>query len=240
MSKARPADWFDRAFDALYAELYSHRDDSEATQLVGSLAERFPLRGTVLDIGCGAGRLLDPLRAAFGSSVGLDRSWVLLRRARSRAVLVPLVRGDMRELPFADGVLGSAVSLFTSFGYFDNVAEDERALREAGRVLAPGGRFVLDYLNPEVTRQVGPVMVEERRWVDPSGPFLRKEVSVAGDESVRYEERVRLYAPSHLESLCEAVGLGVRALWGGYDGAAYDPEGSSRIIVLAERTGDRS
>lgn len=240
----RPIDWFDQAFDELYADLYSHRDDSEARRLVQSLEERFPLQGPVLDVACGAGRLLEPLRAAFGASVGIDRSAPLLRRARARGVASPLIRGDMRELPFASRSLGSAVSLFTSFGYFDSVEQDSQALREVGRILPPAGRFVLDYFNPDTTvrhlipssiRQVGSLAVEERRWVDPSGPYVRKEVSVMGDEPVQYQERIRLYDAATLQSLCSAARLRVRELWGSYDGSGYDPDRSPRLILLCER-----
>lgn len=244
MSETRPTDWFDHAFDELYADLYSHRDDSEARRLVQTLEERFALRGAVLDVACGAGRLLDPLRSTFGASIGIDRSDPLLRRARRRGSVSPLVRGDMRDLPFVAAAFGSAVSLFTSFGYFDTVEQDGRALREVGRILVPAGRFVLDYLNPTTTirhlipssiRQVGSVAVEERRWVDPSGPFLRKEVSVKGDAPMRYQERIRLYDAPSLQSLCLAAGLRVCALWGGYDGSVYDPDRSSRLILLCEK-----
>jgi SAM-dependent methyltransferase len=244
MSDPRPTDWFDLAFDELYADLYSHRDDCEARVLVHSLQEKFPLRGAVLDVACGAGRLLEPLRAAFGESVGIDRSAALLHRARARGSSSPLVRGDMRELPFRSGTFGSAVSLFTSFGYFDSVEQDRQALCEVGRTLAPSGRFVLDYLNPDTTirhlipssvRRVGSVVVQERRWVDPSGPYLRKEVSVTGDEPVRYEERIRLYDAVGLQSLTSAARLRVEAFWGSYEGASYDRDHSPRLILLCER-----
>ena len=71
--------------------------------------------------------------------------------------------------------------------------------------------------------------------MDPTGPFLRKEVSVTGDEPVRYEERIRLYDAAGLQSLTSAARLRVEALWGEYDGAPYDRETSSRLILLCER-----
>ncbi|MCA9728879.1 MAG: class I SAM-dependent methyltransferase, partial [Candidatus Eisenbacteria bacterium] len=235
---------FDRAFDSLYADLYAHRDDGEARQLVRTLAERFPLVGPVLDIACGTGRLLAPLSGAFAGAVGIDRSPALLRRAREREGGHALVRGDMRELPFAAGAFGAAVSLFTSFGYFDREAEDRAVLAEAARVLTRHGRFVLDYLNPGPTvahliprssRIVGDREVEERRWLDESGPFLRKEVRVAGDPPVVYQERVRLYEPDRLVAQLSACGLEVRDRWGGYQGQEYAAEQSARLILLAER-----
>src|SRR5262245_49884815 len=62
--------------------------------------------GTVLELGCGTGRLAIPLARAGASVVGIDRSEPMLERARQRVKrfrltsTVRLVRGDIRYLPF--------------------------------------------------------------------------------------------------------------------------------------------
>jgi SAM-dependent methyltransferase len=156
----------------------------------------------------------------------------------------------MRALPFPACSFGAAVSLFTSFGYFETADEDAAVLAEVARVLQPGGRFVLDYLNPGPTiahlipssqRTVGRRRVAERRWIDPAGPFLRKEITVLeeGADVVRYDERVRLYAPAELEEALRVEGLGTRTRWGSYSGEPFDPGRSLRVILLADRETER-
>src|SRR4029453_13278801 len=63
--------------------------------------------GRTLELGCGTGRVLLPLARAGVSIVGIDRSEPMLSRNRTRlrrskkARSASLVRGDVRDLPFA-------------------------------------------------------------------------------------------------------------------------------------------
>jgi SAM-dependent methyltransferase len=70
--------------------------------------------GTVLELGCGTGRLSLPLARAGVPLVGIDRSAPMLAYARRRARRarlagqLSLVRGDIRHLPFAPAVPDAA------------------------------------------------------------------------------------------------------------------------------------
>ncbi|MGA6826762.1 class I SAM-dependent methyltransferase [Nitrospira sp. NS4] len=70
-------------------------------------------RGAVLlDLGCGGGQDAEELRRKGYRVVGMDLTAAFLRTAREEAPLLPLVRADMRELPFRaasfDGVWAAA------------------------------------------------------------------------------------------------------------------------------------
>ena len=73
---------------------------------------------------------------------GVDLSEPMLEEARARSPNLPgtplYVRWDARDLPFREQFDG-AVSLFTSFGYFDDAEDDRRILRGVARALVPGG-----------------------------------------------------------------------------------------------------
>ena len=198
----------------------------------------------ILDVGCGTGRHLPRIRERGGEPVGLDLSPSLLAEAARTGV--PLVRGDMRALPFAEGRFDGLTSLFTSFGYFSR-DEDRTVVREAVRVLRPGGFHVLDFLNrdrvlahpnPESERESGGWRIRERRRIeDEGGGRVVKRVTVLGESSaepvVDYEERVNLWGAAELTELLRESGLRVLREWGEYDGAPFDSQASSRHVWLS-------
>jgi SAM-dependent methyltransferase len=164
--------WYEEAFGEFYADLYAHRSPAEVVELLGAIERTRPLDGPALDVACGGGRLVREL-AEFGlSAVGVDLSLPLLRRARRLGKDLQLARSDMRSLPVRGGAFATVFFLFTSFGYFDDPAEDESVIQGAARALRPGGWLVLDFLNPRPTleglvpesvREVRGMEVHERR-----------------------------------------------------------------------------
>ena len=52
------------------------------------------------------------------------------------------------RLPFRVNYFDLVFNFFTSFGYFETARENDNALRTLKNALRPGGRLVLDYLNP--------------------------------------------------------------------------------------------
>lgn len=108
--------------------------------------------GDFLDVGTGTGRILELLGPRVSRAVGVDLSREMLAVARAnleRAGLrnCSLRHGDMYQLPLATASMDAAV-----FHQVLHYAEDPlRALREAARVLKPGGRLVIvDFAPHEV------------------------------------------------------------------------------------------
>ncbi|MET1000942.1 MAG: class I SAM-dependent methyltransferase [Acidimicrobiia bacterium] len=90
------------------------------------------LRGPVLDVGCGEGRLASLLPDAV-AWVGADSSPALLAENPFR----PVVLADMRALPFRNEAFAEVVHLWCLYHLDDPVV----AIREAARVLRSGGRY---------------------------------------------------------------------------------------------------
>ncbi len=97
------------------------------------VAERLRARRLlpVLDLGCGDGALARAVGPGW-QWVGLDRSLTMLRRAPQ-----PVVRGDARRLPFRDATFASVAALWMLY----HMPDPQVTIREAHRVLRPGGLF---------------------------------------------------------------------------------------------------
>jgi ubiquinone/menaquinone biosynthesis C-methylase UbiE len=93
----------------------------------------------VLDLGCGAGRLMPALEAR--RVIGLDIARELLAEARLQLPSAQLVLGDGNALPFRAEVFDGVVAADSAFALLDM----PRALRECGRVLRPGGVLALHH-----------------------------------------------------------------------------------------------
>jgi ubiquinone/menaquinone biosynthesis C-methylase UbiE len=99
----------------------------------------------VLDIGCGTGQLAFRVKQAFPGAcvVGCDFSAGMLQRAAVRSRRVRWVRGDAGRLPFHD----HAFDVIMSTEAFHWFPDQDAALAEFFRVLAPGGQLLLALVN---------------------------------------------------------------------------------------------
>lgn len=114
-------------------------------------ADLLPLQPAdrVLDVGCATGALtrrlarrLDPARG--GLALGIDASPDMVAVARRRSTALPCCRFDIataEALPYPDAVFDALASSF--FLHHLDRTDKLRALREAWRVLKPGGPCVI-------------------------------------------------------------------------------------------------
>ncbi|WP_347957929.1 class I SAM-dependent methyltransferase [Gordonia aichiensis] len=112
--------------------------------LLGEVAGR-----DVLEVGCGSAPCSRWLKARGANVIGLDLSIGMLRHGLQAMRLdtepVPLVQAGAEHLPFADASFDIVCS---SFGAVPFVADSARLMREAARVLRPGGRWVFATNHP--------------------------------------------------------------------------------------------
>jgi SAM-dependent methyltransferase len=106
--------------------------------VLDGLALPAPAATRILDAGCGSGRNMVEL-ARRGTVTGVELAPASLQLARARAVGTVLPGSLAEPLPFADGAFDLAVAL----DVLEHVRDDEAALGELARVLAPGGRLLV-------------------------------------------------------------------------------------------------
>ncbi len=97
-----------------------------------------------LDLGCGEGRLTRDLAQRGHQVVGIDVSPTVVAAARAQSPELEFIEADAAKLPFDDG----AADLVVAFMSLMDIDDMQGAVREAARVLEPGGRFLLAVVHP--------------------------------------------------------------------------------------------
>jgi len=134
-----------RAFFAYRAATWDTKFGDDRPRYAAAIAEAgIPADGVAIDVGCGTGRALVPLRRAVGPAgtvIAIDVTPEMLRQARpaSCEASASLVLADARRLPFRDGY---ADAVFAA-GLISHLPDAEAGLRELARVTRPGGLLIL-------------------------------------------------------------------------------------------------
>lgn len=109
--------------------------------------------GSVLDAGCGTGRLLLPIGRAGHRVTGLDSSAAMLRVASARideeslSDRADVVQGDLRDFDLGR-LYGLAFVALGSFHHLLTQGDQMKALRRLARHVEPRGLLILDLINP--------------------------------------------------------------------------------------------
>jgi len=117
--------------------------ETVVSPLLAKLIESLDPNSLVLDIGCGAGRVLGILARKSIRCIGLDRSRVSVGLIVERYHR-PGVVGDNLHLPFPD----ATADVVISDGVIHHTEDPAAAFAENCRILKPGGRMYLAVYKP--------------------------------------------------------------------------------------------
>lgn len=132
----------------LTSAVHAHGKD---LQQLGEMAERFAAGTAVLDLGCGAGHASFAMALHVTELVAYDLSTDMLNVVAAAAATRGLAsirtqQGPAERLPFADASFALVASRYSAHHWTDPAA----ALREAARVLKPGGQLcMIDIVGPQ-------------------------------------------------------------------------------------------
>jgi len=262
MEKKR--DWFENeSFWAQYAPvLFDAQRWAEAPtvaegilRIIGANLPANPPHGTavqsaqngpsILDAGCGPGRIAVELATRGAHVTGVDLIRPFLNAAQESAqdegVELDLEQADLRTFvrPEAFDV---AVSLYTSFGYCDTIEEDMLILKNIAASLKTSGWFILEMTGREIAVRD----FTEGEWFERGGFTVLTEFSVVGaweglrsrwmliDENGRKIDHVyvqRLYSAIELKRLMIACGFASVEIYGDFDFSPYNEKARTMVLV---------
>lgn len=121
-----------------YADVFTHEPTQEE---VAKLDTRFLHGKLVLEVGCGMGKYVRSVTDHGGTAVGLDLSHSLkrARREHGKRRNLHLVRGDILEHPFKEGVFDFAYSV----GVLHHTPDCYRAFRNTTSLVREGGSLAV-------------------------------------------------------------------------------------------------
>lgn len=240
-------EWFDKWFDSPYYHiLYKHRDYEEAKDFLDTLINFFKIKPNhkVLDLACGKGRHSIYLNEKGFDVTGVDLSAQNIAHARQfENDRLKFDIHDMREV-YAQEEFDFVLNMFTSFGYFENESENEKAICAAAESLKPGGFLLIDFLNPY--RVINNLVSEEKKTVEGVEFDINRSLSDDGyiiknihfsdkGEEFNFQERVKAIRRIEFLDYFRKANLRVLKTFGDYDLNPYEPEQSARMIFVTQK-----
>lgn len=232
------ASWFDSPF---YHILYKDRDHTEAEHFMSALTEylNLPEEGKILDLACGKGRHAVYLNKIGYDVIGADLSENSINHAKQfeNDTLKFKVK-DMR-LPMGE-TFDAVFNLFTSFGYFDNEADNLATLKSIKNNINDSGFGVIDFMNTEYiidnlvaenTKTVDGIDFLQKRRVE--NGYIIKDISFTFEgEDYQFQERVRAFSLSDFEALFTQAGIYLLDVFGDFKLNKFHKKTSDRLIMI--------
>ena len=255
----RPAEDDYSVFARHYDLIYSQRQDDIPMYVDFAAAAG----GTILELGCGSGRVLLPLAQAGHHIVGLDASSEMLALARSKVEKaglghnVTLVEGNLVDFSLP-GRFDLIYIPINTFMHCYTQQQQLSCLHCARRHLNPGGRLVIDVYHPDPQLLVecdGRLVCESVFLDEETGhtiqhsytrrldraeqtqfiTFVVDETGSGGSLTRSYFSfRMRFVYRFEMELLLRTAGYSLENLYGSYDLEPF--EGGSEKMVFVART----
>jgi SAM-dependent methyltransferase len=204
---------------------------------------------SVLDLCCGPGRhAIEMARHGFRIT-GIDRTHAYLlsaaAAARAERVEINFVEADARSYQ-TRAVFKAVINMFSSFGYYEDPADDLLMAANACTALLRGGRFLIDIEGKEIVGRD----FREREWYRHSDGTLGLQERRISNGWERLERRwilirdgriisdsvvtQRLYSATELKRLLAQAGFGAVDIYGSLAGTPYNHE-AQRLVAVATR-----
>ena len=239
-------DWFKDWFDSKYYHiLYKDRDEQEATFFLSNIIDHIKLtNGKVLDVACGKGRHAKYLNKIGFNVVGIDlsKNSIDLAKKNENEKLKFYVH-DMRKV-FKENEFNLATNLFTSFGYFEDHKDEQKAINSMAKNLKKEGMLLIDFMN--VKKVINLLIPSEKKIIDDinfdikksfNENYIIKDIEIIDKEiNLKFQEKVRTLTLIDFSKMLEKANLKIIDLFGDYSLSDFNALHSDRLIILAMKS----
>jgi len=232
------ASWFDTPY---YHILYKDRDYAEAQVFMDNITQylNLPDDAKILDLACGKGRHSIYLNQLGYDVTGADLSENSIAEASKHAnEKLHFEVHDMR-IPF-EQKFDAIFNLFTSFGYFENDADNLTTLKSIQESLSEYGFAIIDFMNiqnvidnlvPEEVKTVDNIDFHIKRYVKDGHIFKEIDFEDKG-EKFHFTEKVQALTLHDFEEMMEEAGIYLLDTFGDYKLKKFYKNESERLIIV--------
>ena len=236
------ANWFDSPY---YHSLYKNRDEREAQIFIDNLIDYFqiPKGSKLIDIACGKGRHAKYFNQKGMDVVGVDLSLNSIKTAKKdENKNLQFSLHDMRE-NYQEDTFDVVTNLFTSFGYFENNKDEQKAINAMASNLKKEGLLIIDFMNAK--KVIANLVLNEQKRIDGiqfdiirqvKDGYILKDICITdGKEQQQFQEKVKAITLADYSEFITNAGLKIIDIFGNYKLDDFDEEISDRLILICKK-----
>tara|TARA_B100001758_G_C18417002_1_gene621087 strand:+ start:10634 stop:11356 length:723 start_codon:yes stop_codon:yes gene_type:complete len=238
--------WFSEWFNSPYYHiLYKERDNTEARNFINNLVAHLEIdKGSkLIDIACGKGRHSTYFNMLGLEVTGIDLSDNSIKQAKQNEnEKLNFFIHDMRK-PFKSNTFNIATNLFTSFGYFDDKKDDQKAINAMAENLKSDGLLIIDFMN--VKKVISNLVRSEKKQVEgitfnitrkyKKGYIIKDITFIDKDKRYTFQEKVRAINLSDFYKFISNAGMKIINLFGNYELENFNAMNSDRLIIICKK-----
>jgi ubiquinone/menaquinone biosynthesis C-methylase UbiE len=235
------AHWFDSPY---YHTLYKNRDEKEAQVFIDNLIEylQIPKGSKLIDIACGKGRHAKYFNQKGMDVVGVDLSPNSINTAKKdENKSLKFSVHDMREI-YKENTFNIVTNLFTSFGYFEDNKDEQKAINAMSSNLKKEGLLIIDFMN--VKKVIANLVLNEQKTINcirfditrqVKDGYILKNIRIIDKEQQQFQEKVKAITLANYTEFIANAGLKIIDIFGNYKLDNFDEEISDRLILICKK-----
>jgi len=236
------ANWFDSPY---YHTLYKNRDEREAQVFIDNLIDylQIPKGSKLIDIACGKGRHAKYFNQKGMDVVGVDLSPNSINTAKKdENKNLQFSVHDMRE-NYQEETFDVVTNLFTSFGYFEDNKDEQKAINAMASNLKEEGLLIIDFMNAK--KVIDHLVLNEQKTIDGiqfeitrqvKDGYILKDIRITdGEEQQQFQEKVKAITLADYSEFITNAGLKIIDIFGNYKLDNFDEEISDRLILICKK-----
>jgi len=238
--------WFENWFDSpYYHTLYKNRDEREAQVFIDNLIDylQIPKGSKLIDIACGKGRHAKYFNQKGMDVVGVDLSPNSINTAKKdENKNLQFSVHDMRE-NYQEETFDVVTNLFTSFGYFEDNKDEQKAINAMASNLKEEGLLIIDFMNAK--KVIDHLVLNEQKTIDGiqfeitrqvKDGYILKDIRITDEkEEQQFQEKVKAITLADYSEFITNAGVKIIDIFGNYKLDNFDEKISDRLILICKK-----